>query len=369
MATCILLEICKDNTMKEKLRVGLICGGTSCEHEVSLVTAKNVLLAMDPAKYDVVPIFIDKNGFWHHFEADFLINSDTKVLLTDQTSQALLTTSNSRSVYLPDNRLDVVFPLVHGPYGEDGTIQGFLKLARIPFVGAEVLGSAVGMDKDVMKRLLQGAGLPVGGFIAIQKGKQHLIDLEEIIRTFGFPLFVKPANLGSSVGISKAKNREELKSAIDMAFQFDRKILIEECIVGREIECAVLGNEAPIASVVGEVRTTHEFYTYEAKYIEEVSQIEIPANIPLEVSEKARRLAIKAFDVLCCEGMARMDFFLKEDGTVLINEINTIPGFTPRSMYPKLWEASGIVYAELIDRLLHLAIERYKAISTLKTSK
>jgi D-alanine-D-alanine ligase len=364
-----LFKICKDSAMKEKLRVGLICGGTSCEHEVSLVTARNVLLAMDPAKYDIVPIFIDKNGSWHHFEAIFLVNIDSKALLTDQTSQTLLATTKSQSVCLPETRLDVVFPLVHGPYGEDGTIQGFLKLARIPFVGAEVLGSAIGMDKDVMKRLLREAGLPVGGFMSIQQGKRHLIDVEEIIQTFGFPLFVKPANLGSSVGISKAKNKEELKKAIDLAFQFDRKILIEECIVGREIECAVLGNDMPIASVVGEVRTTHEFYTYEAKYIEDVSTIEIPANIPFDVSERAKMLSIKAFEVLCCEGMARIDFFLKEDGTLLINEINTIPGFTNRSMYPKLWEASGIAYAELIDRLLHLAIERHTAISTLKISK
>lgn len=354
--------------MKEKLTVGLICGGTSCEHEVSLVTAKNVLGALDPAKYTVVPIFIDKNGFWHHFEARHLIDCDAKELLTDQSRQISLTSEN-RAVCLPKARLDVVFPLVHGPYGEDGTIQGFLKLAGIPFVGAEVLGSAVGMDKDVMKRLLRDAGLPICRFRAVHKSQRHTIDVEELLAELGLPLFIKPANLGSSVGISKAKNREEVRKAMDYAFQFDRKIVIEECVVGREIECAVLGNDQPIASVVGQVRTTHEFYTYEAKYIEDVSVIEIPANIAPEVAQKARSLAIKAFEVLCCEGMARVDFFLRGDKEVLINEINTIPGFTSRSMYPKLWQASGIEYSELIDRLLHLAIERHKEGLGLQTSK
>ena len=265
--------------------------------------------------------------------------------------------------------IDVVFPVLHGPFGEDGTVQGLLKLAGVPFVGASVLGSAIGMDKDVMKRLLIGAGLPTPKFLAVQHSGMTDLRFEEVEERLGMPCFVKPASLGSSVGIAKAHNNAEFDAAVSDAFRYDDKILIEEFIRGREIECAVLGNEDPIASLPGEILPRHEFYSYEAKYIDEDgAAFEIPATLDESVVRDIQDLAVQTFKTLCCEGMARVDFFVRDDREPVVNEINTIPGFTKISMYPKLWEASGISYTELIDRLIQLALERFERERKLKTS-
>jgi D-alanine-D-alanine ligase len=258
-------------------------------------------------------------------------------------------------------QLDVIFPVLHGPYGEDGTVQGLLRMIDIPFVGADVLGSAVSMDKDIMKRLLKEAGIQQAKFMAFSISDQLDIDSNIVEATLGMPCFVKPANLGSSVGISKVHNQAELKSAIKKAYQFDRKIVIEQFIEGREIECSVLGNENPTASFPGEVMPAHDFYSYEAKYLDQKgASFQIPASLPDKMIKEIQKLAIKTFKVLNCEGMARVDFFLKGDRQLYVNELNSIPGFTKISMYPKLWEVSGISYSELLDRLIQLAIERHE---------
>jgi D-alanine-D-alanine ligase len=274
----------------------------------------------------------------------------------------------------------VVFPILHGPYGEDGTVQGLLKLADIPFVGSGVLGSAVGMDKDVMKRLLRDAGIPVGAFLAL-RSHEPVPPYRELTEALGSPLFVKPANMGSSVGIGKVHTQEEYLPALRKAFLYDRKIVIEEYIKGRELECAVLGNEEPAASVPGEVIPRHEFYSYDAKYLDDQgAALVIPANLGEALTERVRRLAVKTFQVLGGEGLSRVDFFLREAGgnggggedgrqEILVNEINTIPGFTRISMYPKLWEASGLSYTELITRLIELAIDRFRKEQRLASSR
>lgn len=353
--------------MVQKLRVGILFGGKSTEHEVSLQSAKSIVEAIDKEKYDVVLIGIDKTGRWMlQDKAQYLLNADNPKLIAlnkQNQKEVVLTSSGTSSslVSLGDRSqtlVDVVFPVLHGPMGEDGTVQGLLKLMNIPFVGASVLGSAIGMDKDVMKRLLRDAGVPIAKFITVRRNQA--LSYDEIISRLGTPVFVKPANAGSSVGVSKVRNKVEFEKAIDGAFQFDSKVLIEESIIGREIECSVLGNENSIASVPGEVIPTHEFYSYEAKYIDENgAKLKIPAEISNSVVKRVQEIAIRAFKILECEGMARVDCFVKEDGGVLVNEINTIPGFTKISMYPKLWEASGISYPELIDRLIQLALERH----------
>jgi D-alanine-D-alanine ligase len=282
-----------------------------------------------------------------------------------ETGQQLTTVSGP----LAARSLDVLFPVLHGPYGEDGTIQGMLKLAGIPFVGAGVLGSAVGMDKDVLKRLLREAKLPTVKFIVVHRRNKDTITFERVREELGIPLFVKPANLGSSVGISKVTSIEDFRQAIELALSFDNKILIEEGIKGREIEVAVLGNEDPIASVPGEIIPHHDFYSYEAKYIDENgAALEVPAKLSPALIADAKDLAVKAFKTLECEGMARVDFFLVDNKSFLLNEINTIPGFTKISMYPRLWEASGIPYSELIDRLIKLALERHSRDKKLRVS-
>jgi D-alanine-D-alanine ligase len=256
--------------------------------------------------------------------------------------------------------VDVAFPVLHGPFGEDGSVQGMLKLANIPFVGPSLLGSAVGMDKDVMKRLLRDAGLPVGKYISLRKG-ETIPDFSVFEKELGMPCFVKPANLGSSVGISKAKNEAELNKAIEVAFQYDKKIVVEMFIAGREIECAILGNENPQASVPGEIIAHHDFYSFDSKYIDDQgSETKVPADLPKEAAEKIRAYAIKTFTTLECEGLSRVDIFYQEDGNMVINEINTIPGFTSISMYPMLWKASGIEYGPLIDKLIQLAFDRFE---------
>lgn len=358
----------------KKIRVGVIFGGQSAEHEVSLQSAKNVIASLDREKYEPVLIGIDKDGKWHlQDESSFLLHSsDPSLIALHKSSEnvSLIPWKSAANIQGATRKLgiDVIFPVLHGPYGEDGTIQGLLKLAHLPFVGAGVLGSAVGMDKDVMKRLLKGADLPVGKFLVFRDYERESISYEGIKKALGVPFFVKPANLGSSVGVSKVHAEDEYMAALDAAFSYDTKILIEEFIEGREIECAVLGNENPEASVAGEIIPTHEFYSYDAKYIDEKgAKLVIPVTLPDEILREVQSLAKKTFEVLCCEGMARVDFFLTKDAKLFVNEINTIPGFTKISMYPKLWEASGVTYTELIDRLLSLALTRFEKEQQLKT--
>ncbi|MDR1421164.1 MAG: D-alanine--D-alanine ligase [Treponema sp.] len=369
--------------MKKKLRVGIIAGGRSAEHEVSLQSAKNVMDALDRERFEPVLVGIDKSGRW------LLLDPGNFLLDADDPARISLCPSGSPAALLPHHAgivseagipaaVDVVFPILHGPYGEDGTVQGLLKTAGIPFVGPSVLGSAVGMDKDVMKRLLRDAGIPMGKFIVLSSHEKIPL-FEETAAFLGNPVFIKPANMGSSVGISKVRNGEEYRAALEEAFRYDTKIVMEEFIRGRELECAVLGNREPIASLPGEVKSTHDFYSYNAKYLDEKGAVlEIPARLPGETVKEVQALALKTFRVLCCEGLSRVDFFLCEDEgggvspaarpRLFVNEINTMPGFTRVSMYPKLWEASGISYTELISRLIDLAMERFKVEQSLKTS-
>ena len=364
--------------MSKKLRVAVLFGGKSAEHEVSLQSAKNILDAIDRDKYEPVLIGIDKRGRWYLNEASkFLLAGDTPGLtkLNATHGEVALVPGEDRHQLMPRTgsdslgQIDVVFPVLHGPMGEDGTVQGMLKLANIPFVGPGVLGSAIGMDKDVAKRLLRDAGIPTPRFRAWTRSEAEGMTFEQVSAELGAPVFVKPANMGSSVGIKKAHNQAEFDSAVQEAFSFDTKIVVEEAIVGRELECAVLGNDDPQASVAGEVKPTHEFYDYEAKYVDEHGAVlEIPAHVPSDLQEEIQRLALKTFKALACEGMARVDFFLRGDRELLVNEINTIPGFTKISMYPKLWEASGVSYQELLDRLISLALERFAREQRLRTS-
>lgn len=363
--------------MKRKIRVAIIFGGRSAEHEVSIQSAKNVYNSLDKSKYDILLIGIDKQGRWVlNQPAQFLLISSNPKLtkLNNQNQVSLVQKNNSTELVSVSNNqnigsIDVVFPVLHGPYGEDGTVQGMLKLLNIAFVGASVLGSALGMDKDAMKRLLNHAGIPTAKFLVFKSEDQNKIKFTDIKNKLGLPFFVKPANLGSSVGITKVKTEQEFEKALNKAFQFDNKILIEEAVSGREIECSVLGNANPTASLPGEVIPKHEFYSYEAKYIDENGALlKIPAQLPKKTIEKIQELAIGTFSALCCEGMARVDFFLKSNGEAVVNEINTIPGFTNISMYPKLWEVSGLSYSELVDRLITLALVRFKKESKLKTT-
>ena len=363
--------------MKKKLRVGLLFGGKSAEHEISLISARNIVEAMDKTKYDVVAIGIDKQGRWHLDEGARLLQgaAQPEVAFKDAKNIAAVRPGDTATPVVRSKgsglgAIDVVFPVLHGPFGEDGTVQGLLKLANIPFVGAGVLGSAVGMDKDVMKRLLRDAKIPIADFVMFERPEQPAISFAKVKKNLGLPLFVKPANLGSSVGISKVSKKDQFAPAVRTAFRYDNKIIIEEAIRGREIECSVLGNEKPIASLPGEIVVQHDFYSYDAKYLDDQgARLEIPARLPKKIVKEIQRTAVRAYRALCCEGMARVDFFLRPDGKVLVNEINTIPGFTKISMYPKMWEATGLSYSRLIDRLIGLALERARHEKHLRTSK
>jgi D-alanine-D-alanine ligase len=364
--------------MKRKLRVALLFGGKSAEHEISVISARNIFEAMDKKKYDVIAVGIDNQGRWFLDEEARLLSGreQSKVEFHGMKNvTAVLPGESHTPMVRPSTgaafgRVDVVFPVLHGPFGEDGTIQGLLKLANVPFVGAGVLGSAVGMDKDVMKRLLRDAQVPIAKFLAFKRADVNTIRFATAKKALGLPLFVKPANLGSSVGISKVNSKDQFRRAISDAFRYDNKIVIEECIRGREIECSVLGNDNPIASLPGEIMVQHDFYSYDAKYIDDQgARFDIPARLPKAVVKKIRSLALRSYRILCCEGMARVDFFLRANGEVLVNEINTIPGFTKISMYPKMWHASGISYSRLIDRLINLALDRSRKEKRLRTSK
>ena len=366
---------------ERKLKVAILFGGKSAEHEVSLQSAKNVLNAIDKSRFEPVLIGIDKQGAWHLNDAAyFLANGDNPQLVAlnkPDVELSLLPGRNSDQILALNSAatigsINVVFPVLHGPYGEDGSMQGLLKLMNIPFVGSGVLGSALGMDKIVMKKLLRDANIPIAKFLSFSDHQKDKIHFQQIAEQLGLPVFVKPANLGSSVGIRKVKVENEFRKAIDEAFSYDRKILIEENIFGREIECAVLGNENPVASVPGEVICNpcmNGFYSYEAKYIDENGAVlEIPAKLTTTEQLNIQELAIKSYETLCCEGMARVDFFLKANGELVVNELNTIPGFTSISMYPKLWEATGKSYSELISDLIDLALQRFEAEKKLRTS-
>jgi D-alanine-D-alanine ligase len=318
---------------RKKIKIGVLFGGKSAEHEVSINSARNVINALDKKRYQIILVKISKDGRF-----DFSIIK----------------------------KMDVIFPILHGPFGEDGSMQGLLKLSEVPFVGPSVLGSAVGMDKEISKRVLRDSGIPIGKFFTLRMGDK--INYTKIKKELGLPLFIKPANMGSSVGISKVRNEKEFEKAIKEAFKYDTKIIIEEFIDGREIECAVLGNEHPMASVPGEIIANQDFYSYNAKYVDAGSVAVIPAKISAKTKKRIQELAIETFRALNCEGMSRVDFFLKKNGSVVVNEINTIPGFTDISMYPKLWEASGIPQTKLLDRLIDLAIERFEREQKLKTS-
>jgi D-alanine-D-alanine ligase len=362
--------------MKKKLRVAILFGGKSAEHEISVISARNIVEAMEQRKYEIVSIGIDKQGRWFFDEgARLLRNSDkARVEFSRRRSPAAVLPGVTATPMIAPRRtlgkVDVVFPVLHGPFGEDGTVQGLLKLVNLPFVGAGVLGSAVGMDKDVMKRLLRDAKIPIAKFLVFERSEASKINLSAVKRMLGLPFFVKPANLGSSVGISKVSANKQFDSAITEAFRYDSKILIEENIPGREIECSVLGNENPIASLPGEIITRHDFYSYDAKYLDEKgAQLMIPAALSKNIVKAIQGLAVRTFKTLACEGMARVDFFLRDNREIFVNEINTIPGFTQISMYPKLWEASGIPYSELIDRLIQLALERFRKEKELRTSR
>jgi len=315
-----------------KLRVAILYGGRSGEHEISIRSARAVMEHMDPDKYEQASYFIDKDGKW-----------SPRPILPEPGAQ-------------PD--IDVVFPVLHGTFGEDGTIQGLLELADLPYVGAGVMASAISMDKEVMKRVCAERMLPIVDYVVVTREKP---DLDGIARRLPFPIFVKPANLGSSVGISKVRSCQELEAAVLMAAEYDTKIIVERGIVGRELECAVLGNEAPVASLPCEILPSREFYDYEDKYLLDKAETKVPADLPGDKTEELRRLAVECYRAMDCEGMARVDFLLEAaTGQLFINEINTIPGFTSISMYPKMWEHSGIPMRALIDQLIQLALQRHR---------
>jgi D-alanine-D-alanine ligase len=336
-----------------KLRVAVLFGGRSGEHEVSIRSAASVIAALDRSRYEVVPVAITKSGAWlgAKASANLLPLDECGPLSTEIDPHFSLQPGASSG-------FDLVFPVLHGTFGEDGTVQGYLELAGLPYVGSGVLGSACGMDKDVMKRLFRERGLPTADHICLLRG-DHRDGVEQIEKRFNYPLFVKPANLGSSVGISRAANREALLAALDLAAEFDRKIIVEPEVVGREIECSVLGNDSPEASLPGEIVTQQGFYDYETKYITDDAELAIPADLTREQVGEVQRVAVEAFLAVECCGLARVDLFLKNgSGRLLLNEVNTMPGFTSISMYPKLWEVSGLLYPALLDRLIELAMER-----------
>jgi len=364
--------------MKTRTRVAVLFGGRSAEHEVSLQSARNVVQAIDHERYETVLIGIDRNGAWYLNDASLpLLNLENPELIALQESEqqislisgdqtgALVNLSNQD----PIAAIDVVFPILHGPYGEDGSVQGLARLANVPCVGSDILGSAIGMDKDVAKRLLRDAGIPVARHICVRKFQLSDELMDQVEQSLGFPVYVKPANMGSSVGVVRISERDDLIPAIENALQYDSKIIVEESIHGREIECSVLGNDEPIASIAGEIITDDGFYTYEKKYIDaDAAKLKIPADLDPHTLTQIQTLAINSFRVLEARGMARVDMFLTDENELVINEINTIPGFTEISMYPKLWKASGLSYQALIDRLIELAIEEHETKKQLKTT-
>ena len=360
--------------MAKKLRIGVLFGGRSGEHEVSLVSAQSVMNALDKSRYEIIPIGITKRGRW-------LTSGEPMKLLRARAEDLQPPVSDGQGTetreLVPGTfelipgaakggipHVDVIFPVLHGPYGEDGTVQGLLELAEVPYVGSSVLGSALAMDKAAAKAIFRAHGLPCADSALVMRKdweQQPAAVLERVGQQIGYPCFVKPANLGSSVGVSKVHDASDMPTALDAAARYDRRLLVEQAINAREIECSVLGNDEPEASVLGEIVPKREFYDYVAKYHDESTELIIPANLTPEKAAEIQGLAVRAFLALDCAGMARADFFLCRDtGQVYLNELNTIPGFTSVSMYPKLWEASGLPYPKLLDRLVELALERHR---------
>jgi D-alanine-D-alanine ligase len=351
-------------------RIAILFGGRSAEHEVSCISARSVIDALDPERFEAVPIGITKEGTWHRVTGPPQLEAGARRLpgITAAAGEQVELARESGETALVGEKgsrepIDVVFPILHGPFGEDGTVQGMLDLSGIPYVGAGVLASAVGMDKAMQKVLFTNAQLPVIAHEVVheREWEEDPEGVEARSGHLGFPLFAKPANLGSSVGISKVKKPEELRPALELAFRYGRKALLERSAEGyREIELAVLGNDDPVASLPGEILTSGEFYDYDSKYLDEGTRLVVPAELEPEVVEGLQRMAVTAFRAIDCAGMARVDFFVREPRELIVNEINTIPGFTSVSMYPRLWEASGLSYPDLIDRLVELAIERHQ---------
>lgn len=358
-----------------KKTIAIVFGGQSSEHEVSLQSARNVINAIDRGSYDITLIGVDKLGRWLRFdEHDYLLNANdpAKITLSPSGKDLFLLPGSAGGQFVEVEsgvalaRIDAVFPLIHGCFGEDGSLQGLLRLLNIPFVGPDVVGSAVCMDKDVTKRLLRDAGIAVAPFVVLTRNQSA--DFGALVEQLGLPLFVKPASQGSSVGVSKVTDEAGFIKALALAFDYDHKVLIERGMVGREVECAILGNREPQASVCGEVIANDEFYAYDTKYLNGgQARIAIPAELPDGLADQVREVALHAYRILECSGMARVDFFVTEAREIIINEVNTIPGFTSISMYPKLWQASGLSYAALIDRLIVLALERADEARLLKT--
>jgi len=346
----------------------LLFGGRSAEHEVSVVSARSVYAAIDRERYDVMLAGIDQQGRWYFGGKNSESLLSTTTVVPDKHVPARLSTAGTSLVSedgddLPDSDFEVVFPLLHGPYGEDGTVQGLLELAGLAYVGAGVAASAVGMDKALARAIFAASGLPQTQYSVIARSdwrRAQVPVLERLEGEHDYPLFVKPANLGSSVGISKVYDRQELQAGLELASQYDTKLIVERSVENaRELECAVLGNEYPKASGIGEIIPGAEFYDYTTKYIDDQSELVIPALLEKSVSEAIQELAVRTFKAIDCSGLARVDFFMRPDSSVLVNEINTMPGFTPISMYPKLWAAAGVAYGDLIDRLIQFGLERH----------
>lgn len=357
----------------QKIRVAVIFGGRSAEHKVSLRSAKNIIAALDREKYEAVLIGIDNDGQWHyHGEAMKLLHSNDPSKIAMQETDTVWISQNAdehaiiNSAGQTISSIDVIFPVLHGTYGEDGAIQGFAKLANLPCVGPGILVSAVGMDKDVMKRLLRDAQIGIADFVTVKPRTKDKYSYEELSTRFGNVLFVKPANMGSSVGISKVNTQEQFGPAIELALRFDTKVIIEEQIVGREIECSVLGNDNAQVSIPGEVIPIDGFYSYERKYLDENgAALEIPAKLSTEQVDALQEVALRTYECLELEGMSRVDVFLTAENKIIVNEVNTLPGFTEISMYPSLWEHSGKSAHQLIDELIQLAIEKHQQMNRL----
>jgi len=362
--------------MDPRKKIAIVFGGRSTEHEISLLSAQNVIKSLDSSKYEAVLIGIDKSGEWHlSFDALSLFSSDdaskitlhiddTPVLLSQNANERILVSGKTGETL---SKIDVIFPVLHGLYGEDGSIQGLARLANIPCVGCSVLGSAIGMDKDIMKRLLRDADVAVADFVTIRPHTRDQFSYSAIEKNLGKELFLKPANLGSSVGVSRVDNAVDFEKALDYGFLYDPKVIVEEKITGREIECAVLGNEIPECSIPGEVIPKGGFYSYENKYLDESgAELLIPAQLTDEDQARIQALAIRTHQLLECEGLTRVDMFMQSDGKLIINEVNTIPGFTGISMYPKLWEYSGLSNVALVSKLIELAIASHEKRNALK---
>jgi D-alanine-D-alanine ligase len=354
-----------------KTKLGIIFGGRSGEHEVSLQSARSIANAINRKRFDLYLIAVDKQGNWYLADEDTYLNNpddpaNIELNIGKEQQIALIPDNNSNKIIQlsTGNELgyiDVAFPIIHGTFGEDGGLQGYFSILNIPYVGADITGSAIAMDKLIAKELLIYSGIAVADYLVVTNKSDIKNFISEVTDKFDFPVFIKPACSGSSVGVFKAESNEKLERSITEALKFDSRVLIEEAINGREIECAILGNDDLIASVPGEIIPKHAFYSYEAKYIDaEGASLEMPANIPEDIKSRVKEFALKSYKALFCKGMARVDMFLTENGDLILNEINTLPGFTKISMYPKLMELSGINYSELIDRLVDLAIEQHK---------